>query len=137
MANQEMIQALSDELTERIVTIQTDIINGILDTVKCKTNAESIKIINNINMPNVINLKSKSIMQSYQSGLVEVLKSKEMFANITEDTLSAFYETSKQEIFGELLSMGNILKKELINGILNDEPVEDITENIRKQGYGV
>ncbi len=137
MADQNYIQQLSDDLSFRVGEMQSEVIGSVLGMVEGKTNLEAIRIINDLNVLNIITLKSQSILSEFQSGLVKILEKKEMFADINEDTLMTFYEVARQEIVGELSAMAGTLKKEIINGVLNNKLIDDILESIRKQGYGV
>ena len=137
MADQSYIQELSDNLAARIGDLQAEVVESMLTIVKDKKTAESIQIINDLNILNIITLKSQSIMSEFESGLIKMLEKKEKIADINEDTIMAFFQVAKQEITGELATMANILKKEVINGVLNNKIIDDILESIRKQGYGV
>tara|TARA_R100001594_G_scaffold73113_1_gene107690 strand:+ start:137 stop:550 length:414 start_codon:yes stop_codon:yes gene_type:complete len=137
MADQNYIQELSDNLAARIGDLQAEVVESMLTIVKDKKTAESIQIINDLNILNIITLKSQSIMSEFESGLIKMLEKKEKIADINEDTIMAFFQVAKQEITGELATMANILKKEVINGVLNNKIIDDILESIRKQGYGV
>lgn len=137
MADQSYIQELSDNLAARIGDLQAEVVESILTMVEGKKTAESIQIINDLNILNIITLKSQSIMSEFESGLIKMLEKKEKISDIDEDTIMSFFQVAKQEITGELATMANILKKEVINGVLNDKFIDDILESIRKQGYGV
>ena len=137
MADQNYIQELSDNLAARIGDLQAEVVESMLTIVKDKKTAESIQIINDLNILNIITLKSQSIMSEFESGLIKMHVKKEKIADINEDTRMAFFQVAKQEITGELATMANILKKEVINGVLNNKIIDDILESIRKQGYGV
>lgn len=137
MADQSFIQELSDDLSARIGDLQREVVESILSIVEGKKTAESIQIINDLNVLNIVTLKSQSIMKEFQSGLIKMLEKKEKITDIDEDTIMAFFEVARQEISGELATMATILKKEVINGVLNDKFIDDILESIRKQGYGV
>jgi len=137
MADQDAIQVLSDDLSARIGQMQRDIAESVLGMVQGKSNPESIKIINELNMVNIITLKSQSILSEFNSGLAKVLETKEKFAEIDEDTLFTFVEVARQSVVGEMSAMAIILKKEIINAVLQTRTIDDILEAVRKQGYGV
>ena len=137
MADQDAIQVLSDDLSARIGEMQRDVAESVLSMVQGKSNPESIKIINELNMVNIITLKSQSILSEFSSGLTKVLEKKEKFAEIDEDTLLTFFEVARQAVVGEMSAMAIILKKEIINAVLQTRTIDDILEAVRKQGYGV
>jgi len=137
MADQDAIQVLSDDLSARIGEMQREIAESILGMVQGKSNPESIKIINELNMVNIVTLKSQSILSEFNTGLTKVLEKKEKFAEIDEDTLLTFVEVARQSVVGEMSAMAIILKKEIINAVLQTRTIDDILEAVRKQGYGV
>lgn len=137
MADQDAIQVLSDDLSARIGLMQTDVAESILSMVKGKKNAEAIKIINELNIVNIITFKSQALLTEFSSGLTKVLEKKEKFADIDEDTLLTFFEVARQAVVGEMAAMAIILKKEIINAVLQTRTIDDILEAVRKQGYGV
>ena len=137
MANQDAIQTLSDDLSARIGQMQRDIAESILGLVKGKKNPEAIKIINELNIVNIITLKAQSILSEFSTGLTKLLESKEKFAEIDEDTLMTFFEVARQAIVGEISAMATILKKEIINAVLQTRTIDDILDAVKKQGYGV
>ena len=137
MADQDAIQILSDDLSARIGQMQRDIAESVLTMVEGKSNPESIKIINELNMVNIITLKSQSILSEFNTGLTKLLETKEKFAEIDEDTLLTFVEVARQSVVGEMSAMAIILKKEIINAVLQTRTIDDILEAVRKQGYGV
>ena len=137
MANQDAIQTLSDDLSARIGQMQRDIAESILGLVKGKKNPEAIKIINELNIVNITTLKAQSILSEFSTGLTKLLESKEKFAEIDEDTLMTFFEVARQAIVGEMSAMATILKKEIINSVLQSRTIDDILDAVKKQGYGV
>ena len=137
MADQYAIQELSDDLSARIGNMQMDVAQSVLNAVEGKSNAEAIKIINEINIINSITFKSQKLLSDFSLGLTKMLEKKEKFADIDEDTLLTFFEVARQAVIGEISAMANILKKEIINAVLQSRTIDDILEAVRKQGYGV
>ena len=74
MADQNYIQQLSDDLSFRVGEMQSEVIGSVLGMVEGKTNLEAIRIINDLNVLNIITLKSQSILSEFQSGLVKILE---------------------------------------------------------------
>lgn len=137
MADQDFIQDLSEQLSMRIVDLQKEVIESVLTMVNGKTNTEALTIVNSLNMDNIINLKAQSMLNELKQGLIQVLEKKELFADMEEETLKVFFDTTSEEVVGELLSMGNVLRKEINNAIINQKTTDDILDNINRQGYGV
>ena len=137
MADQDFIRDLSEQLSMRIVDLQKEVIESVLTMVNGKTNTEALTIVNSLNMDNISNLKAQSMLNELKQGLIQVLEKKELFADMEEETLKVFFDTTSEEVVGELLSMGNVLRKEINNAIINQKTTDDILDNINRQGYGV
>ena len=137
MADQDAIQKLSDDLSARVGNMQMEVAQSVLDAVKGKPNAEAIKIINEINIINSITFKSEKLLSDFSLGLTKMLEKKEKFAEMDEDTLLTFFEVARQAIVGEMSAMATILKKEIINAVLQTRTIDDILEAVKKQGYGI
>ena len=137
MADQDFIRDLSEQLSMRIVDLQKEVIESVLTMVNGKTNTEALTIVNSLNMDNIINLKAQSMLNELKQGLIQVLEKKELFADMEEETLKVFFDTTSEEVVGELLSMGNVLRKEINYAIINQKTTDDILDNINRQGYGV
>mgnify|MGYP003139223414 CR=1 FL=1 len=137
MADQEAIQKLSDDLSARVGNMQMEVAQSVLDAVKGKPNAEAIKIINEINIINSITFKSEKLLSDFSLGLTKMLEKKEKFAEMDEDTLLTFFEVARQALVGEMSAMATILKKEIINAVLQTRTIDDILEAVKKQGYGI
>lgn len=137
MADQDFIRDLSEQLSMRIVDLQKEVIESVLTMVNGKTNTEALTIVNSLNMDNIINLKAQSMLNELKQGLIQVLEKKELFADMEEETLKVFFDTTSEEVVGELLSMGNVLRKEINNAIINQKTTDDILDNINRQGYGI
>ena len=125
MADQDFIRDLSEQLSMRIVDLQKEVIESVLTMVNGKTNTEALTIVNSLNMDNIINLKAQSMLNELKQGLIQVLEKKELFADMEEETLKVFFDTTSEEVVGELLSMGNVLRKEINNAIINQKTTDD------------
>ena len=137
MADQDFIRDLSEQFSMRIVDLQKEVIESVLTMVNGKTNTEALTIVNSLNMDNIINLTAQSMLNELKQGLIQVLEKKELFADMEEETLKVFFDTTSEEVVGELLSIGNVLRKEINNAIINQKTTDDILDNINRQGYGV
>ena len=135
MADQDYIKKVVEELSTKFGLAQSEAISALLGLVEGKTNAEAIAIINEINIDAVMKAKTSGILSSYVKANTGVLLGKEMFAPINESTLQALLNQSEQYLSGQVTAMGNIIKQEVVNGILNDKTTNEILEIIGKKGY--
>ena len=104
--------------------------------VEGKTNAEAIAILNELDINAVMVAKASGILGTYTAGNVGTLVSKEMFAEITEDTLQVLLTQSEQYLAGQITAMGSTIKQEVVSGIINKNTVSEIVESLGKKGYG-
>tara|TARA_R100001594_G_scaffold52815_2_gene86376 strand:- start:3513 stop:4241 length:729 start_codon:yes stop_codon:yes gene_type:complete len=136
MADQDYIQKIVEELSAKLGIVQSEVIIALKELVKGKSNSEAVIILNQINIDTVMKSKTSGIISSYIKGNAGVLLGKEMFAQVQEKPLQALLDQSERYLAGEIASMGNVIKQEVINGVLNDRTADDILEMIGKKGYG-
>ena len=136
MSNQEMIQTVAGEITKQLLRIQGEVIDGLFGMTQNKEREEQLKIINELNIKAVMKLKSQLVISKFKTTLIEVLKTKRMFGDISEETLNVFFNTAVQEIEEELGTIGGLIQKEFINALMNDLNKEQIMESLNNQGYG-
>ena len=106
-----------------------------LGLVEGKTNAEAVAILNELDIDVVMKAKTAGIVNAYTAGNAGTLLSKEMFAEISEDTLKALITQSEQYLSGEITAMANTLKQEVVAGFINGKSAGEIVESLGKKGY--
>lgn len=131
-----MIQTVAGEITKQILRIQGEVIDALFGMTQNKEREEQLKIINELNIKAVMKLKSQLVISKFKTTLIEVLKTKRMFGDISEETLNVFFNTAVQEIEEELGTIGGLIQKEFINALMNDLNKEQIMESLNNQGYG-
>ena len=136
MADQKIIQDKVEELSKKFGSLQEEVVIGLLELVDGKSNKEALAILNEISMSKIVELKTASILTSFDDGMTALLSSKELFAPITEAELRALLTAAEQYLTGEMTSMGNTLKQEVINGIINNRTADQILTSISSKGYG-
>ena len=119
MADQDYIQKIVEELSAKLGIVQSEVIIALKELVKGKSNSEAVIILNQINIDTVMKSKTSGIISSYIKGNAGVLLGKEMFAQVQEKPLQALLDQSERYLAGEIASMGNVIKQEVINGVLN------------------
>ena len=96
MADQDFIRKQVEELSNKIAVAQEEIIDGIMELTKGKTNAEAVQIINELNIDEIVKLKTSGILAGYTTAQTDMLLSKQFFGNISEDELRALLIASEQ-----------------------------------------
>ena len=135
MADQDYIRRTVEAITIKFKLAQEEAISAILGLVEGKSNAEAIIILNELDVGAVMKAKTSGIVSSYTAGNVGTLLSKEMFAEITEDTLQALLTQSEQYLSGEITAMANTMKQEIVTGMINENTAKEIIESLGKKGY--
>ena len=135
MADQDYIRRTVEELSAKFQLAQEEAISAMLGLVEGKSNAEAIAILNELDIGAVMSAKTSGILTAYTAGNVGTLVTKEMFAGISESTLQALLTQSQQYLSGEITAMGNVVKQEVIAGIMNNRTLEQILESVGRKGY--
>ena len=135
MADQDYIRETVKGLSVKFKLAQEEAISAMLGLVEGKTNAEAIAILNELDASAVMKAKTSGIIAEYTAGNVGTLLSKEMFAEISEDTLKALLTQSEQYLSGEITAMANTMKQEIVAGIINKKTAGEIAESLGKKGY--
>ena len=136
MADQELIQKVSEEISLQIVRVQEEIIDTLFLMTENKTQDEALILIDKLNIDSVVMLKSQSALSSFKQSLFDVLKSKRTFGDVKEEVLTVFYNTAVKEITEELKTIGALIQKEFVNAILHNKTKEQIIRAIDEAGYG-
>ena len=136
MADQELIQKVSEEISLQIVRVQEEIIDTLFLMTENKTQDEALILIDKLNIDSVVMLKSQSALSSFKQSLFNVLKSKRTFGDVKEEVLNVFYNTAVKEITEELKTIGALIQKEFVNAILHNKTKEQIIRAIDEAGYG-
>ena len=135
MADQDYIRETVKGLSVKFKLAQEEAISAMLGLVEGKTNAEAIAILNELDVDAVMKAKTSGIVAEYTAGNVGTLLSKEMFAEISEDTLKALLTQSEQYLSGEITAMANTMKQEIVAGVINGKTAGEIAESLGKKGY--
>ena len=135
MADQELIQKVSEEISLQIVRVQEEIIDTLFLMTENKTQDEALILIDKLNIDSVVMLKSQSALSSFKQSLFDVLKSKRTFGDVKEEVLTVFYNTAVKEITEELKTIGALIQKEFVNAILHNKTKEQIIRAIDEAGY--
>ena len=136
MADQELIQKVSEEISLQIVRVKEEIIDTLFLMTENKTQDEALILIDKLNIDSVVMLKSQSALSSFKQSLFDVLKSKRTFGDVKEEVLNVFYNTAVKEITEELKTIGALIQKEFVNAILHNKTKEQIIRAIDEAGYG-
>ena len=135
MADQEFIAKQVEELSVKLGIAQEEIVDAISELTRGKSNKEVVSIINELNIEEIVKLKTAGIMSGYIAAQRDILLSKQFFAPISEDELMALLVASEQYFGANLVGMGGVIQQQVLGGIINNRGVDDIIGLIGKQGY--
>ena len=136
MADQDFIRKQVQQLADKISDAQEEIVGAIMELTSGKSNAEAVKIINDLDIDSIVKLKTSGVLSAYTTAQTDMLLSKQFFGDISEDDLRALLIASEQYLGANVTSMGGVIRRQVLNGISNNKPAADILEVVGKQGYG-
>ena len=135
MANQKFIKEQTEQLAKRLGIAQQEIVDTISELTRGKSKKEIVNIMNDLDMNQIIALKTAGIMGGYLAAQKDILLSKQFFSSISEEELQALLIASEQYLGANLIGMGGVIKQQVLSGIVNDRSVTEIIDLIGKQGY--
>ena len=136
MADQKFIDSEINKISKRFGIAIEQVSEALRKLLRGKTTAQKVAIFNELNVTELIKAKTSGILADYSSANARILLSKELFADVTEETLSALLVQSEQYLAGEISAMSNVLKQEVLSGAINGLGTKEIVDNISKKGYG-
>ena len=135
MANQKFIKEQTEQLAKRLGIAQQEIVDTISELTRGKSKKEIVNIMNDLDMNQIVALKTAGIMGGYLAAQTDILLSKQFFSSISEEELQALLIASEQYLGANLIGMGGVIKQQVLSGIVNDRSVTEIIDLIGKQGY--
>ena len=136
MADQSFIEKKVIELSKKLGIAQKDIIVGLMLLIEGKPLTDQIQILNDVNMEDLIKAKTSKVISGYTGANAGLLLGKIKFSPIQEKDLLALITQSEKYLTGEIVAMSNVLKQEVVFGILNGSTIDEILEAINSKGYG-
>ena len=116
MAEQNKIDNIAAQIARQTDTLQEELIRDLLKLSKAdrfQTIDQFLFAIEQLDIQELVRIKSKNILQGYTSAHTMLLKDMDVIADVTEETLRSLTNFSTATFSDHLGQMGNIIKKEI------------------------
>ena len=134
VSDQLFIEQNSELITDILLEVQERTISE-LYALKGNLNAEEfIRLIESLDIKELILLKSKNAINIFGESHGGMLQSIQGFADLAEDTLQTLANYNTDSLLSQLDNMAQIIKKQVVNGIIAGTPIQTVVEAVRSQG---
>ena len=136
MAEQNKIDNIASQIARQTDTLQEELIRDLLKLSKAdrfQTIDQFLFAIEQLDIQELVRIKSKNILQGYTSAHTMLLKDMDVIADVTEETLRSLTNFSTATFSDHLGQMGNIIKKEIVKGAIAGSTEKGIFDAIQQQ----
>ena len=134
MSDQTIIDGSADEITRILLEVQEKTIAELYALKGNRTTDEFIRLIENLDIQQIVRLKSQNAVNVFNESHFTLLGSIEGFADTTEQTLQTLINYNEQSLLSTLDNMGQIIKKEVVKGLIGGQGIESVLNAVRSQG---
>ena len=134
MSDQSFIESNSNTITQILLEVQERTIAE-LYALKGSLSAEQfIILIENLDVKAIVTAKSANAISLFESSHIGMLESIEGFAVIAESTIQTLVNYNTQSLLSTLDNMAQIIKKEVVKGIISGVGTQSVINAVRGQG---
>ena len=134
MSDQLFIEQNSQLITEILLQVQEETLQQLYKLKGKKTAEQFALFLQDLDVSEIIKAKAANAINIYDASHGVMLQTMQGFAILSEETLLALKNYSTGSLLNQLDNMGNVIKKELVNGIIAGNPVGVVLESVRSQG---
>ena len=134
MSDQNFIENNSNAITQILLEVQEKAIAELYALQGSSTAEEFIRLIEGLDVKAIINAKSANAINLFASSHVGMLESIEGFAAISEGTIQALINYNTESLLSQIDNMAQIIKKEVVKGIISGSPIQSVVQSVRGQG---
>ena len=134
MSDQLFIEQNSELVTDILLQVQEETIEQLYKLKGQKSAEEFLLFIEDLNVMEIVRAKSANAINIYDASHGVMLQTIQGFAAMSEETLQALKNYSTGSLLNTLDSMAQIIKKEVVNGIIAGAPVQTVLEAVQGQG---
>ena len=136
MPDQNFIDKQAALISAKTGQLKEEVVEALIEITKGLNNLEVIEALDNLNIEQVMAVKSTGIIASFEAGIAEMLQTKQLFSPMTEETLQALLNSAANIVAAEIGTLGNAIKSEVTTGIISNLTPDQIVENVAAKGYG-
>ena len=134
MSDQLFIESNSETITDIILEVQERTIAELYALRGSKSAEEFIRFIETLNVEGVIMAKAENAIAIFENSHAGMLQSIQGFSDLSEETLQALINYNKDSLLSQLDNMAQVVKREVINGIVAGSPTQFVLNKVRGQG---
>ena len=134
MSEQLFIEQNSQLVTDILLQVQEETIEQLYKLKGQKSAEEFLVFIEDLNVKEIIRAKSANAISIYEASHGVMLQTIQGFAAVAETTLVALKNYSTESLLKQLDNMAQIIKKEVVNGIIAGTPVQTVLQAVQGQG---
>ena len=134
MSDQAFIESNSNAITQILMEVQERTIAELYALQGNQSAEEFIRLIENLDIKAIVQAKSANAVGLFTSSHTGMLESIEGFAALSEDTLQALINYNTETLLSQLDNMAQIIKKEVVKGIISGTGIQSVVESVRGQG---
>ena len=134
MSDQLFIEQNSSLITEILLEVQERTIAELYALKGNKSSEEFIRFIEGLNVEGVILAKSKNAINIFEQSHSGMLQSIQGFSALTEDTIQTLINYNTNSLLSQLGNMAQIIKREVVNGMISGVGISDVLDKVRGQG---
>tara|TARA_Y100001951_G_C11272219_1_gene259529 strand:+ start:294 stop:1040 length:747 start_codon:yes stop_codon:yes gene_type:complete len=134
MSDQLFIEGSSETIADIILEVQERTISELYALRGNKSAEEFIRFIETLNVEEVIMSKAENAIAIFENSHAGMLQSIQGFSALSEETLQSLVNYNTNSLLSQLDNMAQIVKREVINGIIAGSPTQFVLDKVRGQG---
>jgi len=134
VSDQLYIESNAETIADIILEVQERTIAELYALRGSKPAEEFIRFIERLNVEEVIFAKAENAIAIFEASHAGMLQSIQGFSDLSEDTLKALVNYNKDSLLSQLDNMAQVVKREVINGIIAGSPTQFVLDKVRGQG---
>ena len=134
MSDQLFIEQNSQLITDILLEVQERTIAELFALKGSKSAEDFLVFIETLDVEQIVISKSKNAINIFEETHGGMLQSVQGFATLSEKTLNTLVNYNKESLLSQVKNMGNIVKKEVVNGIISGTGMQSVIESVRSQG---
>ena len=134
MSDQLFIEQNSELVTDILLQVQEETIDNLYKLKGQRTAEQFAVFIQDLDVMEIVRAKSANAINIYDDAHGVMLQTIQGFAAVSEETLVALKNYSTGSLLNQLDNMAQVIKKEVVNGIISGNPVQTVIEAVRGQG---
>ena len=133
MSDELFIEQNSQVITDILAEVQERTVAELYALKGSKTAEEFLVFIDGLDVGQIVVSKSKNAINLFEQTHGGMLQSIQGFAALSEDTLQTLINYNTQSLLSQLGDMAQIIKKEVVNGIISGAGRQSVLNAVRGQ----